>query len=130
MAGFCTVLPPILSIISYHGILFSHSPFSQEAPRANMSITGIATEGVQQEQGINFTERPPLPVAKVSIEQLVAGSPELPETTTSLSTWRTAVVISGLSGIGFVSSMSFGVLTISLPRIASDVGLPDNLLLW
>lgn len=43
---------------------------------------------------------------------------------------RTVFVIATLTGITFASSMSTGILTIGLPRIAADMQLADNLLLW
>lgn len=47
-----------------------------------------------------------------------------------LSRWHTILVISNLTGIAFAGSMSTGVLTIGLPRIATDLTLSQNLLLW
>lgn len=49
---------------------------------------------------------------------------------TELSAARTAVVIATLTGTTVVSSFSNGLLTIGLPRMAKDVNLPANLLLW
>ena len=50
--------------------------------------------------------------------------------TQDLSIARTAVVIATLTGTTVVSSFSNGLLTIGLPRMAKDVNLPANLLLW
>ena len=47
-----------------------------------------------------------------------------------LSVARTAVVIATLTGTTVVSSFSNGLLTVGLPRMAKDVNLPANLLLW
>jgi hypothetical protein len=47
-----------------------------------------------------------------------------------LSQARALTLIATLTGITFVGSMSGGLLTISLPWIAADLNLPDNLLLW
>ena len=47
-----------------------------------------------------------------------------------LSVARTAVVIATLTGTTVVSSFSNGLLTVGLPRMAKDVHLPANLLLW
>jgi hypothetical protein len=43
---------------------------------------------------------------------------------------RSIIVIAALTGINFLSSMSTGLLTVGLPRMAVDVKLPANLLLW
>jgi hypothetical protein len=47
-----------------------------------------------------------------------------------LSRARAVILIATLTGITFVGSMSGGLLTVGLPSIATDLGLPDNLLLW
>ena len=47
-----------------------------------------------------------------------------------LSVARTAIVIATLTGTTVVSSFSNGLLTIGLPRMAKDINLPANLLLW
>ena len=47
-----------------------------------------------------------------------------------LSMARTAVVIATLTGTTVVSSFSNGLLTVGLPRMAEDINLPANLLLW
>jgi hypothetical protein len=49
---------------------------------------------------------------------------------TNLSRTRAVILITTLTGITFVGSMSSGLLTIGLPWIAADLGLPENLLLW
>jgi len=61
-------------------------------------------------------------------EQFVLESAEAP--TVVLSKARTVFVIATLTGITFTSSMSTGILNIGLPRIAMDLILPENLLLW
>lgn len=47
-----------------------------------------------------------------------------------LSKGRTVTVIGTLTGITLVSSFSTGLLTVGLPRMASDLALAKNLLLW
>lgn len=47
-----------------------------------------------------------------------------------LSRGHTIFVIANLTGIAFASSMSTGLLTVGLPRIATDLTLSQNLLLW
>ena len=50
--------------------------------------------------------------------------------TIELSKTRTAVIIATLTGTTIVSSFSNGLLTVGLPRMAKDVNLAANLLLW
>ncbi|KAI4184278.1 MAG: hypothetical protein L6R41_004849 [Letrouitia leprolyta] len=50
--------------------------------------------------------------------------------TAEFSRIRTAVIIATLTGITTVSSFSSGLLTVALPRMAKDVNLAPNLLLW
>lgn len=47
-----------------------------------------------------------------------------------LSTSRSVVIISILTGIAAMTSMSTGILTVGLPVIAHDIGLSGSLLLW
>ncbi|EHK20863.1 uncharacterized protein TRIVIDRAFT_192541 [Trichoderma virens Gv29-8] len=47
-----------------------------------------------------------------------------------LSNGRTVIVIAALSAVNFLSSLSTGLLTIGLPRMALDIGLPEYLIAW
>ena len=47
-----------------------------------------------------------------------------------LSKGRTITIIATLTGTTVVSSFSNGLLTVGLPRMAPDLNLPANLLLW
>jgi hypothetical protein len=47
-----------------------------------------------------------------------------------LSKERTMIAIATLSAVSFLSSLSTGLLTIGLPRMAKDIELPDYLLAW
>lgn len=47
-----------------------------------------------------------------------------------LSKKQTIVAIATLSAVSFLSSLSTGLLTISLPRMAVEIGLPDYLIAW
>lgn len=47
-----------------------------------------------------------------------------------MSRWRTTLTIATLSGLTTVSSMTTGLLVVALPRMALDLPLPDDLLLW
>jgi hypothetical protein len=48
----------------------------------------------------------------------------------ALSKTETVLIIFTLTGITFANSMSTGLFTIGIPRIAVDIKLPENLLLW
>lgn len=56
--------------------------------------------------------------------------PAVDEQTLLLSNGRTIIVIATLSAVNFLSSFSNGLLTIGLPRMALDIGLPDYLIAW
>lgn len=47
-----------------------------------------------------------------------------------LKNGRIIVIIALLTGVNFLSSLSNGFITIGLPRIASDLSLPEHLLIW
>lgn len=48
----------------------------------------------------------------------------------AISTARTVTIIATLTGSSVVSSFSTGLLTVCLPHMAKDLGLPASLLLW
>jgi len=43
---------------------------------------------------------------------------------------RIVVIIAVLTGVNFLSSLTNGFITIGLPRIASEISLPEHLMLW
>jgi MFS family permease len=47
-----------------------------------------------------------------------------------LTTLRKSIITLQLSGTNFLSSLATGLLTVGLPSIAADLGLPAELLLW
>ena len=47
-----------------------------------------------------------------------------------MSAWRSTFTIATLSGLTTVSSMTTGLLVVALPRMALDLSLPEQLLLW
>ncbi|EAS32112.3 MFS transporter [Coccidioides immitis RS] len=47
-----------------------------------------------------------------------------------LSKIRSVLIIASLAGTNLSSSMSHGLITVGIPYIASDLRLPDHLLLW
>lgn len=46
------------------------------------------------------------------------------------SLWTSTLIIVTLSGLTLTSSMTTGLLTVGLPRMATDLSLSDSLLLW
>lgn len=56
--------------------------------------------------------------------------PTVVEGPAQISKERTSIVIATLSAVSFLSSLSTGLLTIGLPRMAVDIGLPDYLIAW
>lgn len=52
------------------------------------------------------------------------------EGSNAISKTRTVAIIAILTGTTLVSSYSTGLLTVCLPRMARDLSLPTNLLLW
>ena len=60
----------------------------------------------------------------------VSGTQAVAMYITFLSKGRTIIVIGQLSLLNFMNSVSNGILTVCLPRIAVDLNLAGNLLLW
>jgi hypothetical protein len=48
----------------------------------------------------------------------------------TLKEGRIIVIIAALTGVNFLCSLSNGFITIGLPKIASDLSLPQHLMLW
>lgn len=44
--------------------------------------------------------------------------------------WKLVNIVLAVSGISFLGSFTTGLLTIALPQIAQDTGLPKDLMLW
>jgi hypothetical protein len=47
-----------------------------------------------------------------------------------LSKRRSAVVIGSIAGVNFLNTLGSGILTVALPRVAGDLELSRELLLW
>lgn len=70
--------------------------------------------------------------ASIGVDPILSDSTsEDPQEATGeeVSRLRGIFVIFTLSGINFLNTMGSGILIAALPRIASDVGLSDNLIL-
>ncbi|CAG7559390.1 unnamed protein product [Fusarium equiseti] len=58
------------------------------------------------------------------------ASNEEPSSALGISKTRAVIVIITLAGISFLNTMGSGILIAALPRIAQDVSLSENLILW
>lgn len=100
-----------------------------------MSQTTITVElGTAEGNGIPLTLLATVPENKpIQPSQAATESTEvnpIPEANTRKSWVRTTIVISILAGVSFLNTMGSGILTVALPRIAEDLSLSENLLLW
>ena len=86
-----------------------------------MSLTVTAEVALASLRPISSQDEAPRQTDQEPLQNVAANE---------LSAARTAVVIATLTGTTVVSSFSNGLLTIALPRIAKDVNLPANVLLW
>jgi MFS family permease len=50
--------------------------------------------------------------------------------TSSLTRTQACLIVVTVAGVSFLNTLGSGLLTVSLPRIATDLGLAPNLLLW
>lgn len=75
-----------------------------------------------------LTQSPSAPSSELSRNIAVSRAADLESN--FLPHGRSIIVIVALTGVNFLSSMSTGLLTVGLPRMAVDVKLPANLLLW
>lgn len=66
--------------------------------------------------------------AKIEVASMLPTAVERPAH--ALSKQRTITTIATLSAVCFLSSLSTGLLTIGLPRMAVEIGLPDYLIAW
>lgn len=70
----------------------------------------------------------PIEAARIKVTPMLSTAAERPAHV--LSKQRTIIAIATLSAVSFLSSLSTGLLTIGLPRMAVDIGLPDYLIAW
>lgn len=96
---------------------------AQTSPVTLKSLAPIISPGtvVSDNHGL---DSPSIQLQSELDEQLAA------ERSTELSKGRTVTIIATLTGTTVVSSFSTGLLTVGLPRMAPDLNLPPNLLLW
>ncbi|MCJ1312459.1 hypothetical protein MMC25_006133 [Agyrium rufum] len=90
----------------------------------NYSSTASRASAEQRRAAAASSREHGSPIIRFSPEE--GAAPAVPE----ISSWRATLVIANLTGVTFAASMSTGVLTVGLPRIASDLALGQSLLLW
>ncbi|KAH7048320.1 aminotriazole resistance protein [Macrophomina phaseolina] len=77
-----------------------------------------------------------LPAAKLpaAAESTTQSSPNAsdapPHQDTGLSALRAGIIAAAVTGILVASSMTTGLLTVALPKMATDLDIPEHLLLW
>lgn len=77
-----------------------------------------------------------LPAAKLpaAAESTTKSSPNAsdapPHQDTGLSALRAGIIAAAVTGILVASSMTTGLLTVALPKMATDLDIPEHLLLW
>lgn len=72
----------------------------------------------------------PTPQTSDSVAGSVAESGDSMVGTSSASLLKIVIVIFQLSGINFAASASTGLIVVGLPRISSDLSLPESLAFW
>ena len=91
-----------------------------------MASTELQTIRSQPEAETVPTAIPPvLPSDTLNVERTNSADPP-PE----LSRSRAMLIIATVAGVSFLNTLGSGILTVGLPRIASDLNIASNLLLW
>ena len=93
-----------------------------DPPLEMMDMSGTATSATA-----HLTKTGPVPLAP---SQATAVQPTQQEVTQTLPKGRSAIVITQLAGINFVTSFSNGIIIVGLPAMASSLKLDDALLVW
>lgn len=100
----------------------SQLPATSERDRALASDTNASS---------TLPDLPHKPSSDIPLQQIPSEvSSDVEPITTSPAGKRIIIVIATLTGVNFLSSLSNGLLTVGLPRIASDTALPEHLQLW
>ena len=102
----------------YHGGLESGIDLPSRSPESAKTPQPVSDH--QKSDGILSSSRD-----AQSESQLNTKSREV-----KLSRLRSTLIIITLAGVSFLNTMGSGLLTVALPRIATDIGLQESLLLW
>ncbi|KAM0355036.1 hypothetical protein ACHAPU_000886 [Fusarium lateritium] len=101
-----------------HGII----PLQTLSPKANL------TSSNQRNDDVDSSSHPQMDQA--TPEDSNVSSTDVVSNGLSISRTRGVIVIVTLAGISFLNTMGSGILIAALPKIASEVGLSENLILW
>jgi len=106
-------------------------PFPPSDARAIMSelLTVISIEPIYANCK-NPSPAPPLASNPPDIVSDQLSQVPLDAEDRGLKQGRIIIIITVLTGVNFLASLCNGFITIGLPRIASDLSLPDGLLIW
>ncbi|CAF9934381.1 MAG: hypothetical protein HETSPECPRED_009211 [Heterodermia speciosa] len=102
----------------YHGGLESGIELPSRSPESAKTLQPVSDH--QNSDGTLSSSRD-----AQSKSQLSTKSREV-----KLSRLRSTLIIITLAGVSFLNTMGSGLLTVALPRIATDIGLQESLLLW
>jgi MFS family permease len=92
----------------------------------------MATEVELRIITVDDTVEPRISRAKNELGSIPGPPTDLPysSSTPTLTKARSIMLMVTLSGISFLKTFNSGMLTVALPTIATDLGLPTALLLW
>lgn len=65
-----------------------------------------------------------------SIDSLSNIQTTPPSKSIKVAKLKSTLIVLTLAGVSFLNTLGSGLLTVALPRIAEDIGLAENLLLW
>lgn len=82
-------------------------------------------QGLSEQSSIGFDRTDTPQEGEIFTNSLVNPPGEM-----ELSMWTTAIIIGTVSTITMLNSMLSGLLVVALPTMATDLGLPSNLILW
>lgn len=89
-----------------------------------MSVTELEICPIQPEAALVLDGEP------VAVSEGLAQPLPAPASTPPISRARASVIIATVAGVSFLNTLGSGLLTVGLPRIAADLNLANNILLW
>lgn len=108
----------MLELLSSVEILPTKSHDSSPAPALNLpSVSSPEHAGSRATANVQLVPEIPI-LAPFDLED---GGPKQ---------GRIVVIIAVLTGVNFLSSLTNGFITIGLPRISSELSLPEHLMVW
>jgi len=89
-----------------------------------MSLTELETIPTRLQAAVISNGEPMVVLEGAPVETQSQPSPP------PMSRARASVVVATVAGVSFINALGSGLLTVALPRIAADLHLANNLLLW